>query len=102
MSNTPFVPTPQPAVVAYLEALLERARAGEVQFLIASAGVTPIGEPTGFDVKAHAVIGDRPARWSPSARRAAYATVLEGLQSSATALDKNFKVLTPDLFRGGD
>jgi len=99
-SQPPFTPEPQPSLVAYLEALLERARAGEVQFLIASAGVTPAGEPTGFEVKAHVAIGDRPPRWHPTARRAAYGTVIEGLQNGAAVLDKNFQAMTPKLVLG--
>jgi len=95
--RTPFVPTPQPELVAYLRDLLERAEAGEVQFLIASAGVTPAGEPTGFDVRAHVALGDRVPRYAPPARRAVYASVLEGLERGASTLDRNFKAITPDI-----
>lgn len=92
-----FVPTPQPTLVAYLEQLLERARAGEVQFFVCSAGVTPEAEPTGFDVKVHVAMGDRVVRYAPAARRAVYASVLEGLQKGAMSLDQNFGRITPDL-----
>lgn len=93
----PFVPTPQPTLVAYLEEILERARAGEVQFFVCSAGVTPAAEPTGFDVKVHVAMGDRVVRYAPTARRAVYGSVLEGLQRGALSLDMNFHKITPDL-----
>lgn len=93
----PFVPSPQPTLVAYLRGLLERAEAGEVQFFVCSAGVTPANEPTGFDVRVHVALGDRAPRYAPPARRAVYASVLEGLQKGATALDRNFNAITPDI-----
>lgn len=98
MTDRPaFIPTPQPDLVEFLERLLDRARAGEVQFFVATAGVTPAGEPTGFDACAHVALGDRVPRWPPAHRRAAYAAVLEGVQQGLTLLDANFKKITPDL-----
>lgn len=96
MSND-FVPTPQPGLVAYLEDLLDRARAGEVQFLVASAGVTPAGEPAGFDVRAYAALGDRVTRYAPSARRAVYASVLEGVRIASATMDREFNAATPKI-----
>src|SRR5512146_1853301 len=102
MSKQPFVPDPQPTLVAYLEEILERARAGEVAFFIASAGVTPPGKPAEFDARVHVALGSRIERWHPTSRRAAYATVLDGLQKGAAELDKNFRLVTPELHLGGD
>lgn len=101
-SQPPYTPDPQPTLVAYLEEILERARAGEVAFFIASAGVTPPGKPGEFDAKIHVALGSRITRWHPTSRRAAYATVLDGLQKGAAELDKNFQTVTPTLFLGGD
>lgn len=92
-----FTPAPQPSLVAYLRALLDRAEAGEVQFFACAAGVTPEGEPTGFDVRVHVALGDRVPRYAPAARRAVYASVLQGLEKGAAALDRNFKAITPDI-----
>ncbi len=97
MTQSPFVPTPSPDLVTYLEGLLDRARAGEIQFLVCSAGVTPEGEPTGFDVRVHVAMGDRVPRYAPPARRAVYAAVLEGAQRGIATLDINFRRVTPDI-----
>lgn len=83
-----FTPTPQLALVAYLELVLERARVGEVQFFVGSAGLTPAGEPTGFDVQAYAALGDRIPRLRPADRSAAYVSTLEGLASANVELQK--------------
>lgn len=95
--TTPFVPTAQPELVLFLERLLDRARAGEIQVLVCAAGVTPEGEPTGFDVVAHAALGDRMPCYEPAHRRAAYATVLEGLQQAASQVDAAFQAVTPPI-----
>lgn len=88
MTQTPpFVPQPQPELVAFLELVLERARKGEVPFFVGSAALTPPDEPSGLDVRAYAAIGSRVERWAPAARNAAYATTLEGLGSAAERLD---------------
>ncbi len=92
-----FSPDAQPEVVAYLEYLLDRARAGEVQFLVASAGVTPAGEPTGFEVKAYAAIGSRIPRLLPQYRMAAYGTTLEGLASAACELERGMEPHRPKI-----
>lgn len=91
----PFRPAPQPALVAYLREILERAEAGEVQFFIGAAGVTPAGNAQGFDAKAFSAMGDRVPRYEPAHRMAAYRTVLEGLAGAANSAERAIRTLTP-------
>lgn len=88
MSSNEFVPVSQPALVAYLKALLERAEAGEVQFFAGSAAVIPEGSSTALAVLPFSAIGARVERWEPAARAAAYQTTLEGLAGACVELEK--------------
>jgi hypothetical protein len=88
MSQNETPDGPQPALVAYLEALLDRARAGEVQFIVCSAAITPAGEPAGLTILPFSGIGPRVVRWEPPSRAAAYQTTLEGLAKTCIELEK--------------
>jgi len=82
-------------IVLYLEVMLDRARKGEIQFLIASSSRVPM-TPEGWgslDVEGFAAFGPLVPRLDETSLRNAHAKTLEGLAGAVGHADAAFKAL---------
>lgn len=82
-------------IVLYLEVLLDRARRGEVQFLVASASRVPMS-PEGWgslEVEGFAAFGPLVPRLDEPSLRNAHAKTLEGLAGAVEQAEGAFRAL---------